>query len=341
MTGPAASSDPGPAASPASGRPGTGVPTATTVPASQLRVGYLGPEGTFTEQALLTQTDLIAGTTVALPSIPDVLLATERGEVDLGFAAIENSIEGSVNVTLDLLAFETDLCIQREVVISVQLNLLACPGSTLEDITTVVSFPHAAAQCRRFLSERLPGVAVQAATSTAQAAKSLAESGDPRTAAIGTALAAKVYGLEILAEDIEDHPENETRFVTVARQGIPAPTGHDKTSLVVFQRADVPGSLLGILQEFAARAINLTKLESRPTKRGLGDYCFLIDLEGHVADELVADCLRDLKSKQADVKFLGSYPAAGAHAPSARRDAETAWRQADDWLSSLRAQVRA
>lgn len=316
------------------------VPAASPLAPQALRVGYLGPEGTFTEQALLTQPDLIAGTTIPLPSIPDVLLATERGDIDLGFAAIENSIEGSVNVTLDLLAFETDLLIQREVVISVQLNLLARPGTALDDITTVVSFPHAAAQCRRFLGEHLPGVAVQAATSTAQAAKALAESGDAHTAAIGTALAAKVYGLEILAGDIEDHPENETRFVVVARDGIPAATGHDKTSIVVFQRADVPGSLLGILQEFSARAINLSKLESRPTKRGLGDYCFLIDLEGHVADELVADCLRDLKSKQADVKFLGSYPAAGEHGESVRRDAEVAWRQADEWLTALRGQVR-
>jgi prephenate dehydratase len=304
------------------------------------RIGFLGPEGTFTEQALLTQPDLVEGTLVPLPSIGDVLLATERGEVDLGFVAIENSIEGSVNVTLDLLAFETELLIQREVVISVQLNLLARPGATLDDITTVVSFPHAAAQCRGFLADRLPGVQVSAANSTAQAAMQVGAGTDPHIAAIGTALAAKVYGLDILAEDIEDHPENETRFVVVARDGIPAPTGHDKTSVVVFQDADRPGSLLGILQEFAARAVNLTKLESRPTKRGLGDYCFLIDLEGHLSDELVADCLRDLKSKQGDVKFLGSYPAAGAHGESVRRDADAAWRVADDWLASLRSQVR-
>lgn len=317
----------------------TAPPTSPIDPTTR-RIGFLGPEGTFTEQALLTQPDLVEGTLVPLPSIGDVLLATERGEVDLGFVAIENSIEGSVNVTLDLLAFETDLLIQREVVISVQLNLLARPGATLDDITTVVSFPHAAAQCRGFLADRLPGVQVSAANSTAQAAMQVGAGTDPHIAAIGTALAAKVYGLDILAEDIEDHPENETRFVVVARDGIPAPTGHDKTSVVVFQDADRPGSLLGILQEFAARAVNLTKLESRPTKRGLGDYCFLIDLEGHLSDELVADCLRDLKSKQGDVKFLGSYPAAGAHGESVRRDADAAWRVADDWLASLRSQVR-
>ncbi len=193
---------------------------------------------------------------------------------------------------------------------------------------------------RGFIRKNLAdGVETRPANSTADAARELAESGDRHTAAIGPARAAEVYGLEVLAADIEDHPDNSTRFVAVVREGVPAATGHDKTSIVVFQRADAPGSLLAILQEFAARAINLVKLESRPTKRGLGDYCFLIDLEGHLSDELVADCLRDLKSKH-DVKFLGSYPAAGAHGPAARREADVAWRQADSWLSELRGHVR-
>ena len=138
-----------------------------------------------------------------------------------------------------------------------------------------------------------------------------------------------------LADEIEDHPGNRTRFVLVGR-GVPAPTGHDKTSIVCFQDFDRPGSLLTILQEFAARSINLTKLESRPTKKGLGDYCFLIDLEGHIGDELVADCLRDLKTKVEDVKFLGSYPAAGEHGPAVRREAEAAWAEADRWIAELR-----
>jgi prephenate dehydratase len=152
-------------------------------------------------------------------------------------------------------------------------------------------------------------------------------------------VAAKVYGLDVLATDIEDHPDNATRFVVVSRTGIPAPTGHDKTSVVIFQRTDRPGSLLTILQEFAARSINLTKLESRPTKKGLGHYCFLIDLEGHIGDELVADCLRTLKSKVEDVKFLGSFPAAGEHGPALRRDAETAWRAASEWVDRLRGEI--
>ena len=303
-----------------------------------LRVGYLGPGGTFTEQALLAESALAGHTPVALPSIPEVLEATVAGEVDLGFAAIENSIEGSVNVTLDTLAFESELLIQRESVLAVRLNLLAPPGADLADIQRVVSFPHAVAQCRSFLRASLPQAELEAATSTAAAVRAVAARGDPHTAAIGADLAGRLYRLEALAADIGDHPENQTRFVTVAASGIPAPTGHDKSSIVTFQRNDRPGSLLSILQEFAARSINLTKLESRPTKRSLGDYCFIIDLEGHVADELVADCLLNIQAKQADVKFLGSYPAGGARADGARRDAGDAWRRAEDWLTGIRAQ---
>ncbi|MGH9185190.1 MAG: prephenate dehydratase [Acidimicrobiales bacterium] len=303
------------------------------------RVGFLGPPGTFTEQALLTQDDLAAAELVEFPSIPDVLAATEAGDIDLGFVAIENSIEGTVNLTLDTLAFETDLLIQREVDLSIQLNLLASPGTRLADVKTVLSFPHATAQCRGFLAKELPGVVTVATNSTAEAARTTGERAEPGVAAIGTALAAGMYGLEVLASDIEDHPENQTRFVAVARQGIPAPTGHDKSTVVIFQKTDQPGSLLSILQEFAARAINLTKLESRPTKRGLGHYCFIVDLEGHIADELVADCLRDVRSKQADVKFLGSYPAAGDTGETVRRAADAAWRAAETWVRSLRDQV--
>ena len=304
------------------------------------RIGFLGPEGTFTEQALLSEADYAAQQLVPMGSIPEVLTAAASGDVDLGFVGIENSIEGAVTVTVDTLAFETQLLIQREVLLGVQMHLLAPSGVGLKDVRRVLSFPVAAAQCRGFLNAELPGAFQVATTSTVEAAMQLADDQDDgHTAAIAPAVAAKMYGLEMLASDIEDHPDNTTRFVAVARDGIPAPTGHDKTSIVLFQRTDRPGSLLAILQEFAARGINLTKLESRPTKKGLGEYCFLVDLEGHIADALLADCLRDLKAKAADVKFLGSYPAAGEHAPGRRREADASWREADDWLQNLRGQI--
>jgi prephenate dehydratase len=300
------------------------------------RIGFLGPFGTFTEQALLTQPDFAAGDLVPLPTILDVLTATATGDVDLGFVPIENSIEGTVNVTLDTLAFDANLLVQREVVINVQMDLMAAPGTALADVHTVVSIPVASAQVRGFLARELPGVRVEAANSTAEAAE-LVATGHEGWAAVGPALAGKLYGLDSLAEDIEDHPDNQTRFVAVARAGLPAPTGHDKTTIVCFQQVDRPGSLLAILQEFAARAINLVKLESRPTKKGLGNYCFIIDLEGHVADEVVGDCLREVRAKAAEVRFLGSYPAAGQHGESLRREADAAWREADSWLAEVRA----
>jgi prephenate dehydratase len=304
------------------------------------RIGFLGPPGTFTEQALLSQDDLAAMDLVPLASIPDVLAATEAGEVDLGFVPVENAIEGTVNVTLDTLAFDMSLLVQREVVLTIDLHLLVRPGTKLEDVHTVVSMPMATAQVRGYLGRELPKITTVAANSTAEAARLVAADGGEGMAAVGPSHAAELYGLDVLAAGIEDHPDNATRFVVVAPHGVPAPTGHDKTTIVCFQRVDQPGSLLAMLQEFAARAINLSKLESRPTKKGLGDYCFIIDLEGHVADELVADCLRDLKAKTLDVKFLGSYPAAGEHGASVRRDAEAAWREANSWVNDLRQGIR-
>ncbi len=312
----------------------------TAAASHELSVAYLGPEGTFTEQALLTQPDLAAAEHVLCRSHADVLHRTQWGEVDLGFCAIENSIEGTVNVIQDALAFEADLLIQREVVIPVVMNLLVKPGASLAGVKQVISYPHALAQVRTFIREELPHAETIAANSTADAARLLAESPDAAQGAVGTSLAAERYGLQIAAEGIEDHRGNQTRFVVLARDGVPPPTGHDKTSIVVFQRADRPGSLLAILQEFAARNINLTKLESRPTRQGLGDYCFLLDLEGHIADELVADCLRNLKAKQAAVKFLGSYPAAGDHGDHVRAEADAAWSDAGAWVDELRRKQR-
>lgn len=307
--------------------------------AERLRVGFLGPRGTFTEQALLTQADLAGAELVAYQNMAEVLHAAEVGEVDLGFVAIENSIEGTVNVTSDVLTFDVDVLIQREVVLNVQQHLLGVVGADLGAIREVVSHPHANAQVRGFLHRALPEVTVRAANSTAEAARAVAEAADPAVAAIGNDLAARLYGLDVLAADIEDHPENQTRFVAVAPHAVPAPTGHDKTTVVAFQHADRPGSLLAILQEFAARRINLTRLESRPTKKALGDYCFVLDLEGHVADDVVADCLKALRTKHGDVKFLGSYPSAVGEAPVRRRSADEARTAAEVWIDSIRSRI--
>ncbi len=305
-----------------------------------MSVAYLGPPGTFTEEALLAESDLAGADLVAMTSMPEVLAATAAGDVDLGFVALENSIEGSVLLVLDRLVFSHELLIQREVVLTVHQNLLVPPGMTLADVRRVVSFPDAMAQCRRFFADSLPEAEIVAWNSTAGAVREVAENRPPGTAAVGAALAAKLYGLDVLVADIEDTPgANQTRFVLVSRAGIPAPSGHDKTSIVCFQRDDRPGSLHAILGQFTARNINLTKLESRPTKHSLGDYCFIIDLEGHIDDEVVADCLRDLRVQLANVKFLGSYPAAGEHGPAMRRDAEAAWKAADEWIANLRGQV--
>ena len=306
---------------------------------SPLRVAYLGPTGTFTEQVMLTQPDLAAAHHIPMPTMPDVLFAVNEGTADLGVVAVENAIEGTVNIAVDTLAFDVDLHIIRELLLGVQMNLLAPAGVPLDAIRRIVSIPVAWAQCHQWLRANLPEAELVAAASTASAAELVSQSPERDLGAIANARAAEVFGLDTLAGDIEDHPENQTRFVVVARSGVPAPTGHDKTSIVVYQRADEPGSLLGILQEFAARQINLSLLLSRPTKSRLGEYCFLIDADGHIADEVVADALRALKSRQADVKFLGSYPAAGAAAQAAREVVTDAEAAAQRWIDTLRSGI--
>jgi len=313
-------------------------PSASTDPSQ--RVGFFGPFGTFTEQAVRTQPDLAARELVAYRSVPDILDAVTAGQIGVGFVPIENSIEGMVNFTLDALAFDHDLIITRDVVLDIEHCLMARRGTTLADVKDVLSIPVATAQCHRFLREQLPGAVVRASDSTASAAQTVSEDPAPGVAAIAPRAAAALYGLEIIAADIADHDGNQTRFVAVARDGIPPRTGHDRTALVVYQRADEPGSLISILQEFAARRINLSNLISRPTKHGgLGDYCFIIFAEGHVTDDLLADAMRALHAKQGDVKFFGSYPAADAADHDARQHADARWREADDWITELQRRV--
>lgn len=304
------------------------------------RVAYLGPPGSFGEQALRSLDFVASAQALPARTMPDALHAVETGEVDAALVALENSIEGTVNVSLDTLVFDTNLFIQQEVILEIKLALLAPKGVKLRDIKRVVSFPVAAAECRDYLAEKFPNVEIVAANSTSDAVRQVSRTSSAHTAAIGTALAADLYNMQVLEEDISDHGGNQTRFVLVAKSGIPAPTGHDRTSIVLFQSDNKPGNLHAFLGQFSARNINLTKLESRPTKRGLGDYCFVIDLEGHIASEMIADCLRDLHVQAGNVKFLGSYPAGGAQSSKRRRDASANWRAANSWVAGLRDAVR-
>ncbi|MGH9019982.1 MAG: prephenate dehydratase [Acidimicrobiales bacterium] len=298
------------------------------------RVGYLGPEGSFSHEAVATLGGVDA---VPVDSIPDLLQAVTDGAVERAVLPLENAIEGTVSATIDGLVFDHDLFIENELVTPIHLHLLARPGVELASVTTVLSYVHALAQCRGYLA-RL-GVATEQTTSTSQAARLVAGATEP-WAAVGSALAGELFGLAPLASDVEDHPGNATRFVVVGRDAVAAPTGHDRTTIVCFQDADRPGSLYAILGRIAARDINLTKLESRPTKLGLGDYCFVIEFEGHVADDIVADCLADLQAHLARVKFLGSYPVTGDDAVDRREEVATARRSAQEWMAGIRARIR-
>jgi prephenate dehydratase len=239
-----------------------------------------------------------------------VILAVNGGDVQQGMVPIENSVEGTVNATVDALGFETEgLCIHREVILLVRLHLLGRAGTDLAAVKEVYSMPHATAQCRRWLRENLPNAKIVAANSTAEAAGRVAyEKGS--AVAIGPNLAAQLFALEVIARDVTDHPEAETRFVVISKEASPPPSGRDKTSLIAFIAEDKPGALLEILTVFAERSINLTKLESRPTKRVLGEYCFFIDLEGHRDDATVSDAIKILDGQVAKLKSLGSYPRA-------------------------------
>ncbi|WP_420445718.1 prephenate dehydratase [Candidatus Poriferisodalis sp.] len=317
-----------------------GSSTGATTLLPSTRIGYMGPPGTFTESALQTQSDLVRAALVPLMSIPHVLDALETGSVDFGFIPIENAIEGSVNIAQDALAFDFDFLIQREVVVDVQLDLMALPGTATADdlsgIHTVKSFPVALAQCQKFLDRHLPEAQIEETASTALAARDIRVEERAGVAAIASRAAADLYELEIVAPSVHDNPHNQTRFMLVGKGEIPPPTGNDKTSIVVFQHHNEPGSLMNILMEFESRRIDLTSLHSRPAGGGIGAYCFLVDFEGHLCDYAIGDCLRALKMKQRDVKFLGSYPAAKDSTSNRSVVSDEAWANAVAWLGQLR-----
>jgi prephenate dehydratase len=305
---------------------------------SQPRYAYLGPAGTFSEAALLAMPQSAGAVLVPEPTVTAALEGVRGGQYDAALVPIENSVEGSVSATLDELGVGSPLVISDEIALPVRFALLARPGSSLDAIKAVATHPHAEAQCRGWLADHLPGVHVIPASSTAAAAAALLEDPAPYDAAIAQSLAASRYGLEILADSIADNDDASTRFVLVQRPGeLPARSGADKTTLMLFMRADHSGALLEILTEFAVRGINLTRIESRPTKKVLGDYYFSIDLEGHVDDARVGEALMGLRRVCADVRFLGSYPRHDCREPVLRSGvSDEDYSDAREWLAQIR-----
>lgn len=303
------------------------------------RWGYLGPAGTFTEQALRRLGEAEGAELVPFPTVLAALDAVRAGALDGAMVPLENSVEGSVSITLDALAEGAPLIIRREVVLPVSFALLARPGTTRDAIRTVAGHPHAQPQCRGWLAQNLPDAEWEPAASNADAAQSVAEG--RWDAALAGAFAAPLYGLEVLVDGIHDRDGAVTRFVLVTPPAAPEPpTGRDKTSLVISPGDDHPGGLLEILTEFAVRGINLVRLESRPTGDGLGRYCFSVDAEGHVGEARMGEALSGLRRICSDVRYLGSYERAegpGIVAPTVPAQVtDAAFARADRWLSGIR-----
>jgi prephenate dehydratase len=275
-----------------------------------LRVAFLGPAGTFAEEALRASAP--AGVEeIPYPSIFEAVMAVQSRAVDRAVVPIENSIEGSVNATLDALAHEaTDVRIVEEVDHPVHHTLIAAEGIGLDEVTRVMSHPQATAQCQRFIAAELPGAEIVSTPSTAEGVRVVADSNEP-WAAIGPRLAADLYGGAVLAERIEDHPDNLTRFVWLAPEGTSPPAPATKTSVVFWGFNDrSPGALMRVLAEFADREINLTKIESRPRRVAIGHYMFFADFEGAAGEPRVDEALAALQERVEVLRVLGSYPAA-------------------------------
>jgi prephenate dehydratase len=238
-------------------------------------------------------------------TITDVFDLVDHGKATYGVVPIENALEGSVNETLDAFIFTSQAQIQRELVLDIHHNLIIANGADINDVNTVVSHPQALAQCHTWLMRNMPNAQTQATTSTGEAVRQAAR--DKNVAAIGTELAAKLFGAQVVKRDIEDHGGNQTCFVQIGMK--PAErTWHDKTSLALFMKEDRPGTLLMILAEFAYAGLNLTKIQSRPTKHALGSYLFWIDVDGHMDDPDLKTALDSLRLKMREVKIIGSYP---------------------------------
>jgi prephenate dehydratase len=282
-----------------------------------MRVGYFGPEGTFTQEALIAATRGLELSLEPYPTIYDTVMAVHAGAVARALVPIENSLEGSVNATLDALAMETDrVRMVGEVVHPIRHCLIARTALELDAIEAVVSHPQATAQCARFIRTRLPRARVLTGSSTAEAVRMVAEH-DGAWAALGNRIAAERYGCEVLRAGVEDAPDNETRFVWLAladaagwSPGAPErPLGPWKTAIVFWGvGSETPGWLVGCLREFADRAVNLTRIESRPRKQGLGRYMFFLDVEGRDSEPHVAEALAGVRDRVEALRVLGSYP---------------------------------
>jgi len=303
-----------------------------------MRISFLGPRGSFAEAALRSMPVAAAAEHVPAGSVYEAMDLARLGTVDAALVPMENSLEGSVPLTLDELSKGDQLVIVDEVVLPVRFSLMARPGTTLAEVTRIATHPHAHAQVREWLRANLPDASVLPALSTSAAAAGLLDQACPYDAAVAQGLAAEIYGLQELATDIGDQADAHTRFVLVRQSGqVPEPTGADKTTLALYIHQDAPGALLAILNEFAVRGVNLTRIESRPTRKVLGDYFFSVDVEGHVQDARVAEALMGLHRICLDVRFLGSYPRHDGKAAVLRAGVTDAdFAEAREWLANLK-----
>ncbi|EWT02447.1 prephenate dehydratase [Intrasporangium oryzae NRRL B-24470] len=303
------------------------------------RFGYLGPRGTFTQMALDAWDGADGREQVPFGSVDAALAALRAGDIDAAMVPIENSVEGGVSATLDALATGDPLVVIGEVLVPITFVLCARPGMPLSSVRAVGTHSHAWAQVRGWMSAHLPDAAYVPTLSTAASAAALGAPGDVMfDAGVCAPVAASNEGLVVLADDIGDNRAAVTRFVLVSRPGtLPEPTGSDKTTLVLYQQDDHAGGLLELLEQFAVRGVNLTRLESRPTGEAMGRYCFSIDIEGHVKDARVGETLMGLKRVCADVRFLGSYRRAdGVRAGTRPGTSENDFDEARAWLEELR-----
>ncbi len=302
------------------------------------RIAFLGPRGTFAEAALRTIASAANAELIPAISVYAALEMVRDGSADQALVPMENSVEGSVPLTLDELSTDGGLVIVDEVVLAVTFALVVPRGVSLASVARIATHPHAHAQVRGWLSANLPEVVVLPALSTAGAAEGLLDSERNYDAAVCQEIAAEIYDLDVLATDIGDTSDAHTRFVLVARDGVaPAPTGADKTTLALYIHHDQPGALLAILNEFSVRGVNMTRIESRPTRKALGDYYFSVDIEGHISDARVAEALMGLHRVCLDVRYLGSYPRHDGKEPVLRdgvTDADFA--EAQEWLRKLK-----